>query len=145
MKITDIITKQDLGDPYDRLLDFLELEDIVKVEQLYNGRSMRFKRDCKDLKDEYPELLNSLGEEKSKMIIRMLGDMNVYFPTLRRNALDKIRGLIVSEFNGYNQVALARKFGYTERHIRRIVHGIKVAAEIDSMQMTLDECEYFLA
>lgn len=121
MKITDIIEKQDVGEPYDRLLDFLELEDIVRLEQAYNGQQIKFHRNSENITKDYPELVGALGIEKSRMVIIALGSMRVYFPTLKKSASDKIKRLIISEFNGYNFKHLSRKFGYTERYIRQIV------------------------
>ena len=136
MKITDIITKQDLGEPYDRLSEFLELSDIIRLEQEYGGRRVQFRRDCEDVKAEYPELSALLGTQKAALVINALGDMRVYFHSLRKNVLDKIRNLIIREFNGYNYDELSKKFGYTERHIRRIVAG-QPRRPIDRSQMTM--------
>ena len=97
MKIQEIITKKDLGEPYDRLLDFLELEDISKLEQLYNGQNKRFKRYCEDIKNEYPELYYALGKEKGTKVLMMLGDMNIYFPTLKHSTRDTIWTIVKKE------------------------------------------------
>lgn len=139
MKIDDIITKNDLGEPYDRLSEFLELDDIIKLEQEFGGRSVRFRRGCKDVAVEYPELTLILGSEKAGIIIKVLGDICVYFPTLKRNALDKIKLLINADFNGYNYYQLAKKYGYTERHIRRILSGHGKTTELDERQMSIFE------
>jgi len=138
MKITDMITKQDLGEPYNRLLDFLELEDIVRLEQIYGGQQMQFNRKCTDIKKEYPELY-TFGEKKARKLIRTLGDMRVYFPSLKKSAQDKIKNLIIREFNGYNYNQLARKYGYTERNIRYILQGRAKCSPIDENQITLAE------
>jgi len=137
LKITDIITKQDLGEPYDRLSDFLELDDIVRLEQEYGGRQIMFRRHCADIKADYPELYITLGLEKAGEVMRALGDMRVYFPALRRSASDKIRDLIVTEFNGYNYYQLARKYGYTERNIRHILSASgKIRCRVDENQLS---------
>jgi len=121
MKITEIIQKTDLNEPYDRLLDVLDIGDIVKLEQEYNGRQLQFRRSCTDVKSEYPELVAIVGKDKAQSVINILGDMRIYFPTIKRNTLNKIKELIISEFNGYNHTALAKRFGYSERHIRNIL------------------------
>ena len=138
MQITKYITKQDLGDPYDRLADFLELEDIVKLEQLYNGQTIRLKRNTSDIKADYPLLHEILGDRKSRQVIQMLGDIWIYYPTIKRNVGGKIKDLILQENNGYNQVDLSRKYGYTERHIRRILAEAK-APKIDPNQLKIDD------
>ncbi|MCL2415803.1 MAG: hypothetical protein FWD01_03220 [Defluviitaleaceae bacterium] len=121
--ITKIINKSDLGEPYDRLSDFLELEDFVKVEKLFCGKQLKFKpkHKCGDIKTEYPELVLMLGIVKAEKFIIALGGMRVYFPKLRNSASKSIKAKIAKEFNGYNYARLAEKYGYTERHIRRIL------------------------
>jgi len=123
MVISDILTKEDLGEPYDRLSDFLDLGDILKLEQTYGGRQLKLKRDCADITKDYPELANMLGLEKARKVILALGGMWMYFPTIRRSGIGKIRAAIVADFNGGNHATLAKKYGYTERHVRRILGG----------------------
>ena len=140
LNIRDIIQKSDLSEPYDRLFDFLDLGDIIRVEQAYGGRQINFRRGCEDAKTEYPDLFLALGTDKAMKVIKTFGDMRIYFPTLRQSALDKIKRHIIAEFDGYNHLTLARKYGYTERHIRRIVaqRGIKRPL-IDENQLTLSD------
>ena len=137
MKITDIISKSDLGEPYDRLSDFLDLDDIVKLEQGYGGRQLKFKRNCQDIKTEYPELIAMLGAKKALKFVQTMGDMWVYFPKLRRSAFKTIEAMIIKEFNGYNYARLAFKYGYTERHIRRIVAGEERRHKADEHQVSI--------
>ena len=143
MKITDIITKENLNDPYDRLSDFLDLSDIIKLEQEYRGRRIQFRRDCEDVKTEYPELSAMLGIQKASLVINALGDMRIYFHSLRKNTLDTIRSQIIKEFNGYNYCELSKRFGYTERHIRRIISdaGMVRSKNLDNRQLSLFEAE----
>jgi hypothetical protein len=137
MKITDIISKSDLGEPYVRLSEFLELDELVKVEQTYGGRQIKFKRGCSDISGEYPELTSMLGMEKAARFINAIGDIWIYFPKLRRSAFDKIKASIINDFKGYNYHRLAQKYGYTERHIRRIVAGAERRHEMDENQVSL--------
>jgi hypothetical protein len=139
LKITDIITKQDLGEPYDRLSDFLELEEIVRIEQSYNGQQIKFNRNSDNLVSEYPELVSAVGKEKALKVINTLGNMRVYFPTLKKSASDKIKKLIVAEFNGYNYRQLSRKYGYTERYIRQILSGRPKKKPVLETQLSLDD------
>jgi len=121
MKITEIIQKTDIGEPYDYLLDVLDISDILKLEKEYSGRQIQFRRNCTNVKEDYPELVVIVGYDKAQSVIKILGDMRIYFPTIKRSALEKIKKLIISEFNGYNHISLAKKYGYSERHIRNIV------------------------
>ncbi|MCL2618160.1 MAG: hypothetical protein FWD98_03795 [Defluviitaleaceae bacterium] len=139
MKITDLITKHDLGEPYDRLSDFLELDEIVRLEQAYNGQQVRFNRQSSNITNEYPELVAAVGVHKAKIVVNVLGDMRIYFPTLRKSAREKIKNLISSEFNGYNFHQLSRKFGYSERHTRHILKGQPRHSLVDKNQLTLSD------
>ena len=121
MVIANILTKDDLKEPYDRLVDTLELEDILKVEQLYGGRQMKLKRNCTDVEAEYPELAIMLGATKAQKVLRALGGDWTYFPTIRRSASSAIRKAMLADFNGYNLSTVAKTYGYTERHARRII------------------------
>jgi len=137
MEITNILTKNDLKEPYDRLVDILELDDILKLEQLYGGRQMKLKRHCADVMTEYPDLVKMLGMVKSKNVLRALGGDWVYFPAIKRSALDTIKKAIAADYNGYNLSTVARKYGYTERHIRRILGGGKVRSHVLDNQLSL--------
>lgn len=137
MQITDIISKNDLSEPYDRLSDFLTLDEIIRLEQEYGGRQMKFKKSCQDIEKEYPELTIMLGRTKALRVMKMLGGVWTYFPELKRSCLDKIKGLIISEFDGYNYLQLAKKYGYTDRHIRRMLDGKGKRPKIDENQLSL--------
>ena len=142
MKITDIITKHDLDEPYGRLSRFLDLDEIIKLEQLYGGRQIRFRRDHSGIEEEYPELVTVLGIEKAKQVAKGFSGELVYFPALRKSASDKIKTMILSEYNGYNHKQLARKFGYCERHIRNILSAYrKNEALADYNQLSLYDIE----
>ena len=138
MKITDYISKSDLGEPYDRLSDFLDFSDIIKLEQEYGGRQIKFRKNCADVKSEYPELVILLGVDKARRIINILSGIPTYFPALKSSCRDKIKTLIINEFNGYNYFLLARKYGYSERHIRNIiVKSGKRRHVVDENQLTI--------
>ncbi|MCL2188466.1 MAG: hypothetical protein FWC16_00595 [Defluviitaleaceae bacterium] len=139
MGIEKIVKVGDLTEPYIRLLDFLNFGDIVNIEQEYRGRQMRFKRDCENVNEEYPDLVYRVGEVKALQVINALGDMWVYFPSIRRSAIDCIYQTIKSEFNGYNTAVLAKKHGYSERHIRRIVGGGRRSPPVMEGQLSLND------
>jgi len=137
--ITEFINKEDLQDPYDRLSEFLTFADIIRLEQKFKGKQRKFRKKCTDVADEYPELIELVGLDKAWKIIEELGGTgDVYFPELKRNCLNKIKSLIISECNGYNYSKLADKFGYTERHIRNITSGkIKKQPQRDENQLSI--------
>lgn len=140
MSISNLITKQDLGEPYNRLIDVLELPDILKLEELYAGRdNIRFRRNSTNIREDHPELHLALGEEKSRKVVKLLGGMALYFPGIKQNVSEKIKHLILQEYNGYNITALAKTFGYTDRHVRRILKHQGKTAEHDENQMQLKD------
>ena len=139
MNIADILQKSDLGEPYDRLSEFLELNEIIMVEQLYTGQQVYFRRGCTDVKTEHPELSATIGKDKALLVVKSFGNMRIYFPALRQSAKEKIKRILLTEFNGYNHTALARRYGYSERHIRNMVGGGKKRPNIMDGQMTLLE------
>lgn len=145
IQIADFITKDDLGEPYDRLADFLSLDDIIRLEQAYGGRQVKFRRNCTDVKEEYPELVVVLDYNKAHRVVKVLGGMWIYFPELRRSCHEKIKSMIKSEFNGYNYLHLAGKYGYTERHIRNIVerNGKKLVYDQNQLSLFDSPCEMF--
>jgi len=142
MNLSDMITRKDLGEPYSRLIDFLSLEEIIKIEQLYNGEQIAFAIDSKNINNDYPKLSMLIGEEKTRKFLKTLGGMGrVYFPTLKKSAREKIKNLIFREFNGYNYFELAKRFGYTERHIRHILKDKNKHKPVDERQMTFADVE----
>jgi Mor family transcriptional regulator len=87
MPIEQLITKDDLAEPYDRLASFLSIEQIIEIEKHFGGTA-------------------------------------IYFPSLKNSVKDKIEHLVREQYTGYNTKQLAQKYGYTERHIQRIVSDL---------------------
>ena len=52
-----------------------------------------------------------------------LGGMSVYVPSLRTIFSRCLELEIQREFSGANYAALCRKYGFTERHVRRLLVG----------------------
>jgi Mor family transcriptional regulator len=66
-------------------------------------------------------LEKNIGTEATDLLVAMYGGSNLYIPKCRD--IRKKRRRIKEEFNnGASYKELARRYGYTERHIRRIVH-----------------------
>lgn len=140
MDIKDMITKSDLGEPYNMLIDF-KLDDIFKIEKALQGRQISFSKDI-DLKNELSELINLMGIEKVKKLVDIFYRETIYFPKIKETCKDKIRKLIISDFNGHNYTELSRKYGYTERRIRDIVKSKYTNNENISNQLNI--FDYFL-
>jgi len=136
-----MITKDDLGEPYLRLADILDIGEICKLEAALRGRQIRFARYGGDAEKEHPELCLLFGREKAGQVARALGGDFVYFPELRASCREKVKSLIREEFNGYNYIKLAERFGYCERHIRAILGGGKTRERQMDGQIALDEID----
>lgn len=140
MKIEELIRKEDLGEPYAALSYILDMSEILKIEQLYRGRQIWFRKWVGDVEKEYKELVAAIGREKTKEVIRIFGGSFVYFPMLSRACSEKIKKQIKSEFNGVNYAELAKNYGYSERSIRRITgdKGRKKERTIDGQLNIFD-------
>lgn len=114
MNFTD---KEDLREPYSSLTEVLELDEILKLADLWRGRQILFSTSVKDT-DTYNELSDTIGAYKADRVINIYMGELVYFPKLKSLS---VREQILREFNGYNYTGLARKYGYSERYIRKIV------------------------
>jgi Mor family transcriptional regulator len=71
--------------------------------------------------DIYDELVELVGPEAAQSIFDRYQGSSVYFP--RGVSIMRLHRKIREEFkNGASYMELARRYGYIERHIRRIVH-----------------------
>lgn len=117
------ISKYDLDEPYDVLTEELEFEDIIKLQELFSGKQILFPKRLinKNKNGMYSELSKCIGENKAIFVMKQyLGDQ-VYFPDIKRSLRKKIHELIIKEFNGFNCRELATKYGFSERHTKRII------------------------
>lgn len=116
-------TKYDLKEPYDILTEELELEDIQKLQQTFNGEQCSFPKKIKNKEgcEIYQRLLNCLGEKKAIFVMKQYSGSNIYFSNIEQGFKEKKRKLIIKEFDGYNYRVLAKKYSCSERHIRRII------------------------
>jgi len=135
MSIEDIISKNDLGQPYSCLVDF-DLNDIFEVERLLQGRQIKFSKNL-NLNYEFKELIDSIGIKKVQKIVNIFYGEIVYFPKIKETCKDKIKNKIIKEFNGHNYTQLAKKYGYTERRIRDIVKSINRDNKISDKQISI--------
>ena len=52
---------------------------------------------------------------------QQVGGLTIYVPNARRIFAECLEQEVIKYFTGQNYIALSHRFGYTERHIRRIV------------------------
>ena len=72
----------------------------------------------------YKEIADELGIEAAKTIHNMFRGQQITFP-LRFMSPEKLRERIAEEYDGSNIRELARKYDYSEKTIRRIIHKQK--------------------
>lgn len=82
-----------------------------------------------ELDSPYFELAEKFGVEVALEVERMWRGRQIYFPFLEHVCRENLREKILKEFNGYNAAELASKYGYSERHIRRLCEKGNVVLE----------------
>ena len=80
--------------------------------------------DISGLNDVYRELCDLVGCENMLKLYAQYKGFQVNFPT-RLYSKDYVREVLKKEYNGSNTKELARRLGYSERWIRKIVEGIR--------------------
>ena len=68
----------------------------------------------------YADIANLVGEDNTIKIYRYFRGMNINFP-MKLFTKKGLENIIKNEYNGSNVKDLARKYGYSMRHINRIV------------------------
>lgn len=83
---------------------------------------MDWKKDIQieELDTPYFEIAEKFGLEIAIEMEKMFRGRQVYFPFLEHICRERNKEKIVQEYNGYNVTELALKYGYSERHIRRL-------------------------
>ena len=74
-----------------------------------------------DVLPPYDALLGLEGFDAIYALTEHLGGLTVYVPHARSIFIKCLEQEIRREFNGSNFIKLAKKYGFTERHIRRMV------------------------
>lgn len=73
------------------------------------------------LNEIYKELVDEIGFENTQRVYKIFKGTQVSFP-INLYSSDYIHNRIAMEFNGQNIKQLAKKYGYSERTIRRIIN-----------------------
>lgn len=134
----DVIDKSELGEPY-ASMDFLNIGEIHSIEKKFRGEQIRFKKNCGSIMEEYREFVKIIGKEKTVMLVKMFSGEPVYFPKIKRTCLQKVWQLIKDDFDGSNYKKLSKKYGYCERHIRRIVKNTRRETPRDERQISISD------
>lgn len=74
-----------------------------------------------DLPESLADIIDTIGIENVKQLIKLAGGSNIYIPS-ENSVIKPFRNKIIKEkFNG-NYKDLARKFGISEVQVRNIIH-----------------------
>ena len=76
-----------------------------------------------DILQPYDALMNLEGFDAIYALCENLGGATVYVPSARKIFTECLTKEALREFNGYNYKSLAMKYGFTERHMRRLLKG----------------------
>jgi len=69
----------------------------------------------------FDALIDLEGFDALYTLCENIGGATVYVPSIRKMFAECLTKEALREFNGYNFDALARKYGYTARHLRRLL------------------------
>ena len=78
------------------------------------------KNESELLNDVYRDISEKLGQDAALEIYRMFKGQQITFPVHLFNA-QRLQKEIIKEFDGSNLKVLAKKYGYSEKTIRRII------------------------
>ncbi|NLW52323.1 MAG: hypothetical protein GXY87_03035 [Tissierellia bacterium] len=79
-----------------------------------------FEVDLIDLQSVYRELVDLVGLENTIKIFKQYKGLYIHFP-MRFFSSDGLYNIVKREFNGCNSKEIARKYGYSLRHINRVI------------------------
>jgi len=71
----------------------------------------------------YDALMGMEGFDAIYTICENLGGATIYVPSARKIFAKCLEKEAAREFNGYNYEALAKKYGFSDRHLRRMLSG----------------------
>ena len=71
----------------------------------------------------YDALMGLEGFDAIYALCENLGGATIYIPSARKIFAGCLEQEAALEFNGYNFDALAKKYGFTGRHLRQVLRG----------------------
>ena len=80
--------------------------------------------DTKDWNTVYQEMSHLIGKKHTLELYQAYKGTQLTFP-MRLVSADKLKRVLEREHRYYTSKELARVYGYSERHISRIIHDIK--------------------
>jgi Mor family transcriptional regulator len=86
------------------------------------GQADLFQKNDIDSDDDFEQLKNIIGNEKAVRVVEFFAGSNIYIPKSEQT-MENYRAIRQEYKDGANYRELSAKYGYTETHIRRIVHA----------------------
>lgn len=78
---------------------------------------------CSLIPEPFDDILTKeSGFESLKAFCDYFGGCTVYIPNIQTVLKKCLEKEAIEEFNGVNHIALARKYGFTERQLRKILY-----------------------
>ena len=78
------------------------------------------KKDAELFNDVYKEIVNSLGLDIALTIYQMYKGQQITFPVHLFNK-ERVKKIVTEEYDGSNIRELSKKYGYSEKTIRRMI------------------------
>ena len=137
----NLITAEDIPQPYSALLEALTVDEIIKLSNTIGGIRVYFKRGSIEETKAFDIISECISYTKAVKLCRIYAGEHIYFTSLDHIRSQKIHEAIKAEYNGYNTMQLALKYRYSEYHINSIVNsrGKKNANSPLEGQIGLDE------
>lgn len=129
---------EDFGEPYSSLVYRIGIANTIKFATRFSGRQISFRKDNIKKSKIFNEFVELFNEVLAIKIANVYAGEKIYFPEIKTSCKEKIKSLIIEKFDGTNQFELAKQFGYSERHIYRILK------EKGCKKSILDECQLSL-
>ena len=79
----------------------------------------------------YKDIAQAIGLENFYKLTKVVGGATIYLPKPESITRPVRDAHIKSEFNGYNNPELAKKYGVTERWVRQLCGDGKIQGQID--------------
>lgn len=133
--------------PYLHLTMILSIDEIFRLSAYLKGREYYFRNVEYEQTEAFQEIQKVFGSKHKAWLVYSTfaqlpnkKDRQVHFSDISRLKDGDIRDTIRREYNGYNATALAIKYGYSDRYVRRLVEGIsKSQAMVYDGQLQIED------
>lgn len=124
---------EELNDTYYRIAELIEIDDTFRLAKAFAGRVMSINKRG-HLNDDMSEIIDCVGEAKARKLFKGFLGERVYFASMKSALKAQLHHRIREEFKGYNIRELSKRYGYTERNIRRIIGTKRIGVKSRGVQ-----------